>query len=105
MSKTESMIISIFLAGICPLLICAVCWWTAAIVQMRVPGVSVNAVIVSAISGLVIGFILDLVLLRRWVRRFYTASLWWLAAVYGARSWASRRVTCLGPLGSCWSAC
>jgi len=84
MSKTESTMVGVFLAGICPLLTFVVCWWTAAVVQARVPGVSVNAVIVTAMSGLLVGIILDLLFLQRWIRRFYTASLWLMAAIYGA---------------------
>ena len=84
MSKTESIIVGVFLAGICPLLVFVVCWWTAAVVLMLVPGVSVNAVIVAAISGLLAGIVLDLLLLQRWIQRFYTGSLWLMAAVYGA---------------------
>lgn len=84
MSKTESTIVGVFLAGICPLLVFVVCWWTAAVVQARVPGVSVNAVIVTAMSGLLVGIVLDLLLLQRWIRRFYTTSLWLMAAIYGA---------------------
>jgi hypothetical protein len=38
MSKTGSTIVGVFLAGICPLLIFVMWWWTAAVVQVRVPG-------------------------------------------------------------------
>ncbi len=48
------------------------------------PGVPVTAVIAAAMSGLVVGIVLDLLLLRRWIRRFYTASLWLMAVIYGA---------------------
>jgi hypothetical protein len=85
MSKTESTIVGVFLAGICPLLVFVVCWWTAAaVVLAHVPGVSVNMVIAAAMSGLVVGIVLDLLLLRKWIRRFYTASFWLMAAIYGA---------------------
>ena len=84
MSKTESTIVGIFLAGICPLLVFVMCWWTAAVVHACVPGVSVSAVAVTAMSGLLAGIVLDLLLLRKWIRRFYTASLWLIAAIYGA---------------------
>jgi hypothetical protein len=46
--------------------------------------VSVNAVIVTTLSGLLIGIILDVLCLRRWIGRFYTASLWLMASIYAA---------------------
>ena len=84
MSKTESTIVGVFLAGICPLLTFVGCWWTAFVVLADVPGVSERPIIAAAMSGLVVGIVLDLLLLRKWIRRFYTASLWLMAAVYGA---------------------
>lgn len=84
MSKTERTLVGVFLAGICPLLAFVMCWWTAAVVHACMPGVSVNAVIVTALSGLLAGIVLDLLLLRKWIRRFYTSSLWLMAAIYGA---------------------
>jgi len=84
MSKTESTIVGVFLAGICPLLVFVGCWWTAYLVLAHVPGVPVTAVIAAAMSGLTVGIVLDLLLLRKWIRRFYTASLWLMAAIYGA---------------------
>ena len=48
------------------------------------PGVPVTAVIAAAMSGLTVGIVLDLLLLRKWIRRFYTASQWLMAAIYGA---------------------
>jgi hypothetical protein len=84
MSKTESTIVGVFLAGICPLLVFVGCWWSAYLVLANVPGVPVTAVIAAAMSGLVVGIVLDLLLLQRWIRKFYTASLWLMAAIYGA---------------------
>ena len=60
------------------------CWWTAAIVHAHVAGISVKVVIVSALAGLMIGIVLDILFLRRWIRGFYAANLWLLAVVYGA---------------------
>jgi hypothetical protein len=84
LSKLEGTIVGVFLAGICPLLTFVACWWTAVLVLWNVPGFSVHAVIVAAISGLAIGIVLDLLLLRKWMGKFYTASLWLMAAVYAA---------------------
>ena len=72
------------MAGICPLLAFVACWWTAAIIHMNVPDVPVSVVAVAAMLGLAVGIILDVLWLKRWMRRFYTASLHWMAAVYGA---------------------
>jgi hypothetical protein len=84
MSKIEGTVVGVFLAGICPLLTFVACWWTAVLVLWRVPGMSVNVVIAAALSGLVVGIVLDLLLLRRWMGKFYTANLWLMAAVYVA---------------------
>jgi hypothetical protein len=84
LSKIEGTVIGVFLAGICPLLTFVACWWTGVLILWRVPGMSVNVVIAAAISGLVVGIVLDLLLLRKWIRRFYTASLWLMAALYVA---------------------
>lgn len=83
-SRTENVIVAAFLAVTCCLLAFVFCWWTAAVIQISFPGISVTFVIVSAFSGLLIGIVLDMVLLRRWIRRFYTANLWWMAAMHAA---------------------
>ena len=84
MSKVEGIIVGVFLAGMCPLLTFVACWWTAVFALWYIPGISIHVVIAAAISGLGVGIVLDLLLLRKWIGRFYTASLWFLAAVYGA---------------------
>lgn len=84
MSKLESSIVGIFLGGACVWLSFVACWWTAAIVHMHVEGVSVKMVMAAALTGLLLGIVLDVLFLRRWIRRFYAARLWLLAIVYGA---------------------
>jgi hypothetical protein len=84
MSRLEHTIIGIFLGGACAWLSFVACWWTAALVHMHVGGVSINVVIVAALTGLLFGIVLDVLFLRRWIRGFYTARLWLLAIVYTA---------------------
>jgi hypothetical protein len=84
MSKTERIIAGVFLAGVCPLLVFVACWWTAAIVSMHVPGISEHAIALTALSGLTAGVVLDLLFLRMWIRRFYTAGRGWMWGLYAA---------------------
>ena len=84
MSKIERTLVGVFLAGTCPLLVFVGCWWTAVILQARMPGLPVKMIPVAAICGLAFGIVLDVMLLRRWIRGFYTANLWLMAALYGA---------------------
>ena len=53
-------------------------------VQMYVGGISVKIVITAALTGLLVGIVLDVLFLRRWIRNFYIARLWILAIIYGA---------------------
>jgi hypothetical protein len=84
MSKTENIIVGVFLAGVCPLLVFVVCWWTAAIVSMNVPGISEHEIALAALSGLTVGIVLDLLFLPRWIRGFYTAGRRWMWTFYAA---------------------
>jgi hypothetical protein len=84
MSKLEDTIVGILLGGACAWLSFVACWWTVAMVHMYVGGISVNMVILAALTGLLVGIVLDVLFLKRWIRGFYAASLWLLAAVYGA---------------------
>jgi len=84
LSRFENAMVGIFLGGACVWLSFVACWWAAAMVHMYVGGVSVNMVIVAALTGLLAGIVLDTLFLRRWIRGFYAARLWILAIVYGA---------------------
>jgi hypothetical protein len=83
MSRLENTIVGVLLGGACAWLSFVVCWWTAAIVHMYVGVISINVVIAAALTGLLVGIILDVLFLRGWMRGFYTARLWSLALVYG----------------------
>lgn len=84
MSKLENTIVGILLGGACVWLSFVACWWTAAMIHMYEGVISVNIVILAALTGLLIGIVLDVLFLKRWIRGFYAASLWLLAAVYVA---------------------
>jgi hypothetical protein len=49
---------------------------------MRDPDFPLSMVIASALTGLGLGLVLDLVFLRQWVRRFYMANIWWMIILY-----------------------
>jgi hypothetical protein len=83
MNKLEKKIIGILLGGACVWLCFVAFWWTAAVVYTHVGG-TIRIVISAALSGLLIGIILNVLFLRKWVRNFYVARLWVLAVVYCA---------------------
>jgi len=84
MINLENTIVGILLGGACACLSFVACWWTAAMAHMYIGGITVNIVPVAALTGLLIGIILDVLFLRRWIRNFYVVRLWYLAIVYGA---------------------
>jgi hypothetical protein len=81
-SRTESIIVGSVLGLACPLLTFVLFWWTTAVIHMRLPQVPVQVVVVAALTGLGLGIVLDIVCLKRWIKVFYTANVWILAAVY-----------------------
>lgn len=84
MSKLEKTIVGVLLGVACAWLSFVVWWYTAAIAHMYLGAISVDMVIVAALTGLLVGIVLDVLFLRGWIRRFYTARLWLLAILYGA---------------------
>ena len=82
MSKLETVLVGVFVGAACPLLAFVGCWWSAAVLHMHIPEVPLSAVIASALTGLCLGVLLDVFLLRRWVRRFYQASVWLMAMLF-----------------------
>jgi len=82
MSKVESIIIGSFIGIACPLLMFVAFWWPAALVHMNVPNFSLTMVITLALMGLGLGLLLDVFFLRRWVKKFYTASIRLLTIFY-----------------------
>ena len=100
MGKAERIIVGVFLAGICPLLAFAACWWTAAAVHLRVAEIGEPAIAVAALSGLAAGVVLDLLFLPGWIRRFYTAGRGWMRAVYAALFVAAFAMFMGAPIGT-----
>jgi len=82
MNKLESTIIGLFVGITCPLLTFVACWWTAAVLHLYVFRMPEGMIITAALTGLGLGCLLDVVFLRRWVGKFYTANLWLMVAVY-----------------------
>jgi len=81
-SRLESIIVGLFVGIACPLLSFVAFWWSAALLHMRVPEFPLSMVIAAALTGLGLGLLLDVLFLRRWVRRFYMANLWLMIILY-----------------------
>jgi hypothetical protein len=82
MSKLESTIVGLFVGVTCPLLTFVFFWWTAAGLYLSGFPLPPDVIITAALAGLGLGCLLDVVFLRRWVWKFYTANLWLMVAVY-----------------------
>jgi hypothetical protein len=81
-SKLECGIIGLVAGMTCPVVTFVAFWWTAAALHLYVHPMPEGMIIAAALTGLGLGGLLDLLFLRRWVRNFFTASLWWVAAIY-----------------------
>ncbi len=82
MSKFESIVVGLFVGIACPLLAFTGFWWLAGVLHLCIPGFPLYIVIVSASIGLLVGLLLDIFFLRKWVKRFYLANLWLMRGVY-----------------------
>jgi hypothetical protein len=82
MSKLEATIIGLFIGIICPWLTFVACWWTAFLLHQYVSPVPEGMIKAAALTGLGLGCLLDVVFLRRWVGKFYTANPWQIVMVY-----------------------
>lgn len=82
MSKLESIIIGLVVGIACPWLTFVAFWWTAAAFHLYVFRLPTSMIVTAALSGLALGCLLDVVFLRRWVEKFYTANLRWMIVVY-----------------------
>lgn len=74
----------ILLGGACVWLCFVAFWWTAVLVYTYMGDISIKIVIAAALTGLMVGGVLDVLFLKRWIGIFYAARLWLLAIVYGA---------------------
>ena len=82
MSKLESIVVALVIGIACPLLTFTAFWWMAATFHLCGFRLPTNIIIASALSGLGLGCLLDVICLRRWVHEFYTASWWRMLAVF-----------------------
>ena len=79
MSKSERTIVALAVGFACPLLTFVALWWTTATIHLYAVPLPTEVIIAAALAGLVLGFSLDVIYLRRWVDGFYTANLWLMA--------------------------
>jgi hypothetical protein len=82
MSKLESIIVGLVVGIACPWLTFVACWWAAAAFHLYVLRLPTGVIVTAALAGLGLGCMLDVLFLRRWVEKFYTASLRWMIVVY-----------------------
>lgn len=100
MSKTESIIVGLFIGIICPLVTFVAFWWTAALLHLQGLPVPDGMIKIAALTGLGLGCLLDVFFLRRWVDKFYTANLRLMIAVYPVVCFVAVGL-CMGiPVGS-----
>jgi hypothetical protein len=82
MNKLESTIVGLFVGITCPFLGFVAFWWTAALLHLQGFPVPEGMIKTAALTGLGLGCFLDVVFLRRWVGKFYTANPWLIVMVY-----------------------
>ena len=83
MSKTESVTVGFAVGILCPLLLFVSCWWiTAALTAYHVLRIPESGIAVAAFTGLVLGVTLDVLFLRRWISRFYSADVRVMVLLY-----------------------
>lgn len=82
MSKLESIIVWLVVGIACPWLTFVAFWWTAAFLYLQGFPVSEGMIKTAALTGLGLGCLLDILFLRHWVGKFYTASLRWMIVFY-----------------------
>jgi hypothetical protein len=83
MTKTESVIVGFAVGILCPLLLFVLCWWvTATLTVYHVLRIPESEIAVAAFTGLALGVTLDVLYLRRWISRFYSADVRVMVLVY-----------------------
>jgi hypothetical protein len=82
MSKLESIIVGLVVGIACPWLTFVAFWWTAAFLYLQGFPVPEGMIKTAALTGLGLGCLLDILFLRHWVGKFYTASLRWMIVCY-----------------------
>ena len=82
MNKLESTIVGLLVGITCPFLGFVAFWWTAALLHLQGFPVPEGMIKTAALTGLGLGCLLDVVFLRRWVGKFYTANPWLIVMIY-----------------------
>lgn len=83
MSKTESVTVGFAVGILCPLLLFVSCWWiTAALTAYHVLRIPESGIAIAAFTGLALGITLDVLFLRRWISRFYSADVRVMVLLY-----------------------
>jgi hypothetical protein len=82
MNKLEFRIVALFVGIACPFLGFVAFWWTAALFHLQGFPVPEGMIQAAALTGLGLGCLLDVVFLRRWVGKFYTANPWLIGMIY-----------------------
>lgn len=82
MNKSETIIIGLFIGIACPLLTFILFWWASALLHMYSNVIPLNIVIASALTGLVVGLLFDILFLKRWLQRFYITSIRSMIVLY-----------------------
>ena len=88
MQKIEKVIIGIIIGAV-PVIACFLAgWW------ISIPLVSESRIIQYALTGLLLGTLIDVIFLRNWVRHAYTMKFWvcGLRQYYHERRWALSHV-------------
>lgn len=68
----ENFVIGIFLGLLIPLITDVLFWWTAASLDIfNIVAIPEKFVAISAITGLIIGVLLDILYLKSWIKKFY----------------------------------
>lgn len=83
MDRRESLLLSIFLGGIIPLLSLVLFWWIGAGLSIsQVLPIRESGIPVIALIGMAFGVVLDALYLKRWVPRIYEINLKVMAPIY-----------------------
>lgn len=82
MSKREQCFVTLAAGLACPLLTFTAFWWTAAAIHLYAFPLPVGLIRAAALAGLGLGCLLDVLCLRLWVKKFFTANPRWLLAAY-----------------------
>ena len=82
MNKFETTSIGLFVGIACPFLGFVAFWWTSALLHLQGFPVPEGMIKAAGLTGLGLGCLLDVVFLRRWVGKFYTANPWLIVMIY-----------------------